>query len=306
MARAAARTEVDGWVGDEAGHQTHSHGRHCTPGRSGRKRFAQPGSARGHRPIDRLDLRDARREREPARILPRALGHPRAQRPVLDELDQRRPEPGRARGLAARRRRSGRRPRRAPSPPRPGPRSRSPAVRPPAPRPGRAPGSRCATRRRRGRRPAVGPAPRGAGGRPSGGPGRRTPAARRRRPSSDGPPPMTSRRTAAARSNATAAASRMTSTLFSGASRPSVATTTASPGQPASGRESTALQRPDAVDVDAGRDHVHPVATVLGQARRGSRRRGRSTARRSPRSAPRSAAGRHRSAPMPGPASGPR
>ena len=256
--------------------------------------------ARTARPVDRLDLGDALREREAARIRPRALGHQRAQRPVLDELDQRRRRAARARGL---RRAVGHDPAVDPVADRvrarPGPRSPPPAARPRAPRPGRAPGSRCATRRRRGRPPRnrASASRRGQRARQV------DPAAERRRAS----PQVVLRRPAADHEQAHGRGSlerdgrRVEDDVDAllrreppergddhGVARP-----------PGLGPRVERVQRPDAVDVDAGRHDVHPVAAVLRRRATGSRRRGRSTARRWPRSAPRSAAGRHRSGPIP-------
>src|SRR5918992_6170807 len=67
--RAATRAEVDGWVGDEAGHQTHSHARHCTPGHRPRKAGdASPIPAVEQLRVERLHLREPDRRVESAGV----------------------------------------------------------------------------------------------------------------------------------------------------------------------------------------------------------------------------------------------
>ncbi len=294
-----AGAEVDGRMGDEAGHHTHSHARHCTPHRWPRKQFTTPSDGRGTdtappspRPVVRprngphrpSPVRQARRVGGGS---PRAMPAPIPSAP-RDPLPGPRPGPAPSMPSRTESRTPGPSMATAGSPAANASASTSPCV---SVRDANAKRSAPATTARasmRGRLPVNATRP-----------ARSAASALARSPVSDGPPPTTTKRKCGPVAAAAATASRMVIGLFSGARRPSEATTTASAGQPNRARTSTGRQGPDGIDVDAGRDDVHrvgPAGHALAKlAREVARRRDDRLA-----GSPRIGRGRHRSAPRRG------
>src|SRR5439155_7895118 len=70
-ARGAAGTEVDQWVGDEAGRETHSHGRHCTRAVIGMRGSRDRGPRPRSRVVARRTGRHLREHFEPSQLAAR-------------------------------------------------------------------------------------------------------------------------------------------------------------------------------------------------------------------------------------------